>query len=181
VIARRPHNRRRFSGFTLIEASLALIIVGTGVLGMLQLFSSVSEQNMMNQRATTGMYLAQNINEVIAGVSFGDPDTALTTFGPEGEALDDFNDVDDFDNLAINPPIDALRQSIPELDRYTQRVEIDVVPWTDVSANPTGSENNTYRGFADYCMRVRVSVTYRERDGRETQVFQASTIRSKSS
>ena len=37
--------RRRRRGFTLIEASLATVIVGVGILSMMQLFTACTQQN----------------------------------------------------------------------------------------------------------------------------------------
>src|ERR1700754_3200210 len=106
----RPHSRdRNRRGFTLIEASLATVIVGVGVLAMMGLFTHCTVQNRMADRMTTGMMLAQNVQECLANLSFNDPETAGNNFGSEsGETLASYDDVDDWDGKSFNPPIDSL-------------------------------------------------------------------------
>lgn len=149
-------------GFTLIEATLATIIVGTGILAAVQLFGTCAQQNMHSAQATVAMSLANNVQEAMGGLAFYDPQFGHATHGPEaGESLNNYDDLDDFNNLTFNPPIDANKQSVAEMAKYSQIVTVRPV-WPDQpssnnnDANPTISAA-TYTG----AVRIRVRVMYR--------------------
>src|SRR5687768_7362340 len=65
-------------GFTLTEALLAMVIVGTGILASLQLFGVCTEENQAASRATTARMLADNVREAMAAAAFCDPVTAAS-------------------------------------------------------------------------------------------------------
>jgi prepilin-type N-terminal cleavage/methylation domain-containing protein len=62
IISRRTTSRRR--GFTLIEASLATVIIGVGVVAMMTLLASGTVNNIESAELTTGVNIAKNIREV---------------------------------------------------------------------------------------------------------------------
>jgi type II secretory pathway pseudopilin PulG len=148
--------------FTLIEASLAVAIVGLGVLSSMALFEACTQQTRTATQTTTALMLATHVQEAMAGLSFTDPGSATLHWGPEtGESLASYNDVDDFDGQTFNPPIDGLRAQIPNQSQFSQRV--DVMP---VDPNMPGHNTNvasptigkgTYTGG----VRVRVTVLYK--------------------
>src|ERR1700733_5299069 len=116
---------RTARGFTLIEAALATIIVGVGIVSTMTLFAACSQQASSANQITTATMLANNVHEALAGLSFGDPTFGHQYFGPEpGETLATYNDIDDFDGSKFNPPIDAQRNQIPTLSKYTQWVTV---------------------------------------------------------
>lgn len=144
-----------------MEASLTTIIVGTGVLSMIGLFTHCTTQNRHAARITTGMMLVHNIQECTANLSFFDPQTAGDTFGAEiGETLQSYDDVDDFDGLSFSPPIDALREPCDELDRYTQTVSVVPVYGNGLDSN-TGAVLTIPKTAYTGAVRVRVLITYR--------------------
>jgi type II secretory pathway pseudopilin PulG len=166
-------------GFTLIEATLATIIVGTGVLAAVQLFGTCAQQNMHSAQATVAMSLANNVQEAMGGLAFYDPQFGHATHGSEsGESLSNYDDLDDFNNRTFNPPIDANRQSIPEMAKYSQVVTVRPV-WPDQpssnnnEASPSIS-NATYTG----AVRIRVRVMYRPvASAAWEEVYQRSWVR----
>jgi hypothetical protein len=110
--SRRRHRRARRSGlsrpgFTLLEAALATVIIGVGVLALLEAHQSFLRANSWSTRAAEGTYLANEIREYMRGLPRHDPVTGLYLdsadtlhgWGPDtGEVvLADFDDVDDFD------------------------------------------------------------------------------------
>jgi prepilin-type N-terminal cleavage/methylation domain-containing protein len=149
-------------GFTLMEASLAVLIVGVGFLAVMELFGACTTENQRSAQLTTAQMLSANIQEMMGGLAFKDPYYSTTTWGAEsGEALTTFNDVDDFDGLSYSPPIDSTRVPIPELAKYTQ--VITVMP---VDPNRPGNNNDTTKpeigkGVYTGGLRVRVSIMYR--------------------
>lgn len=156
----RPRHVRR--GFTLIEAGLATIIVGTGILAAVQLFGVCAQQNMQSNRATVAMMLANNVQEAMGTATFNDPQTGRATYGPEaGETLAGYDDLDDFNNQTFSPPIDANRTSIPSMAQYSQVVTVRPVFPEQLSSNSNDASptiaTSTYTG----AVRVRIRVFYR--------------------
>jgi hypothetical protein len=152
--------RRR--GLTLIETALAVVIVGTGVVATMQLFASCTRDNQAAVAMTSAVMLSEAIGEITQGLPFSDPESGRSIFGSElGETLLDFDDVDDFDQLTFNPPIDAQRMPIPDLAQYSQIVTVAPVLANDPDSNINESDiaRTAYTG----AVRVKVRVVYRAR------------------
>jgi hypothetical protein len=129
-------------GFTLIEAALATIIIGVGVVAMVQAQQSFVKSNLWSSHAASGTFLANEIREFTRGLPKHDPVTGLyiqnagvggsvlVGWGPEdGEILPtDFDDLDDFDGVSFSflgtlglddddlpGPINAFGDVIPDI------------------------------------------------------------------
>jgi type II secretory pathway pseudopilin PulG len=175
---RYPRRRRR-GGFTLMEATLATVIVGVGIVSMMQLFGACTKQNRAAFDMTTAMLLAQNIQETMADLEFTDPAYGKTYFGPEGsQTLATYDDIDDFSGQTFNPPIDSTRKQIPELAQYAQVISVwPVKPYRlTVNSNPSAPEvpQTTYTGAA----RVTVMIMHRKTSTAPwSEVYRTSWIR----
>lgn len=157
----RPVGRGR-GGFTLLESALAVIIVGVGISALMALMGSLTNQNAVAGRMSTAMLLASHIQEGIAGLSFNDPAYAGTYFGPEpGEALANYNDIDDFDGLTLCPPIDAARQPIAGLGQYTQVITVLPVYGNKLNSNTNPASLDLPKTAYTGSVRVMVRVLYR--------------------
>lgn len=151
-------SRRSGAGFTLIETSLALVIVGVGVLALIDAQQSFIRTNGWSSHAATATYLANEIREMTRRLPKHDPTTGLyflsgsdgaqelRGWGPEpGEVeLNDYDDLDDFDGLRLafngTPgrddgdlvgPVDAFGEVIPEITpdgQFVRDAEGRVVP-----------------------------------------------------
>jgi type II secretory pathway pseudopilin PulG len=170
---------QRRAGFTLIEAALALMIVGVGVVASMRLFASCGQENRVATNMTSAMLLGQNIREAMNGLAFNDPYTDTTVFGPEaGETLSNYNDLDDFDAQTFNPPIDSLRRTITAMSQYTQVVTVAPIFPNKLDsnlddANPEISDA-TYTG----AVRVRVRILYRARpDDPAIEIYRTAWVR----
>ena len=73
----------RARGFTLQEASLAIIIVGIAFVASMELFGACTRENQHAARVTTAQFLAANIQEMTAALPLKDPFYAASNFGPE--------------------------------------------------------------------------------------------------
>lgn len=155
----------RCRGFTLLETTLAIVIVGTGALAILAAQQAFHKQNDWAQRSSTALLLANELRELTLTLPRHDPITGTDTVGREaGEStVADFDDVDDFAGvvtngvgagLVLDPPIDALRQTIPDLDGWSQLVEVQ-----DVLPGDIGASSGEPLGTTDLT-RVRVTVRY---------------------
>lgn len=153
------------AGFTLIEAALTTVIVGTGVLAIVSAQQAYHRKNDWAQRTGTGILLANELRELTTSLPLYDPFTGAGHVGVEDDEADvsDFDDLDDFAGVVdaqgfgagteFNPPINALRNQVPDLDRWTQRIEVTNVDPDNItgSTRPLGTTD---------LMRVRVAVSY---------------------
>ncbi|MEM8834379.1 MAG: prepilin-type N-terminal cleavage/methylation domain-containing protein [Planctomycetota bacterium] len=97
-------------GFTLIETALATVIIGVGVLAIIEAQQAFIVKNAWSSNAATGMFLASEIREMsrsferhdpeIGGIYLEDPDddSTLRGWGPQPFELD-IEDIDDLDDL----------------------------------------------------------------------------------
>ncbi|MEM6333369.1 MAG: prepilin-type N-terminal cleavage/methylation domain-containing protein [Planctomycetota bacterium] len=151
---RRPRRGRR--GFTLIEAALATVIIGTGVLAIVAAQQAYHQKNEWAQRSGTAMLLANEIREMTLALPAHDPATQLANLGPEANEIIGvtpdvtlFDDLDDFAGAVdpasgrgpgtlFNPPINALRQVIPgdDMAQWTQEIVVERV-WQGFVAAPS--------------------------------------------
>ncbi len=154
------------SGFTLIEAALTTVIVGTGVLAIVSAQQAFHKENLWAQRSATGMVLANELRELTLTMPMHDPVSNKTTLGPEPNEASylDFDDIDDFSGdidedgvtsgITFDPPINALRLEIEDLEGWSQKVEIGNVFENDISTTFTQPIGTTE------LMRVTVTVYY---------------------
>lgn len=130
-------------GFTLIEAALATVIIGVGVVAMVEAQQAFIRSNLWSSQAATGTFLANEIREMTRQLPRHDPVTGLyladeelgtgglVGWGPEeGEVLvTDFDDLDDFDGMSFSftgtpgivdldlpGPLNAFGEVIPDID-----------------------------------------------------------------
>jgi prepilin-type N-terminal cleavage/methylation domain-containing protein len=143
--------RRTTAGFTLLEVLMSLTIVGLGILGSMRLFASCSQNNGEAAHTSTALFLANNIQEMMAELPFADP-SGLPTAGLEevGQPVSVWDDIDDFNGYSARPPIDASRMPVPELAQYRQLITVQ-------SIDPNGLTTNAANADA---ARVTVQVFY---------------------
>lgn len=161
-----PSKRRhRHGGFTLIEAALTTVIVGTGVLAMVEAQQAYHKKNDWAQRTGTAMLLANELRELTLPMPMNDPFTGNTNVGPEPDELNvgSFDDVDDFAGVVVggigsgttfSPPINALRQPIANMAQWSQTINVESVLAAHIS-----SPDPQALGFTNL-MRVTVDVNY---------------------
>ena len=104
--ARRPGTSSR-RGFTLIEASLTMVIIGVGVVAMLQLLAAGTVANIDGSELTTGVNFARSVREL----------TLKRTFA----------EVRAMDGASYTPPIDSRGVAVAGFDGWTQTVDVQSV------------------------------------------------------
>jgi hypothetical protein len=139
----------------LLETSLATVIIGVGVLAIVEAQQAFLRKNSWSSHTATAMFLANEIREMTrtlsrhdpfsGGLYWEDPDahTGFRGWGPEaGEiGVDDFNDLDDYDGIAFGAapagdlpgvrtiqfegPINSFGEVIPEMS-WDGAVVVDV-------------------------------------------------------
>ena len=173
-------SRRRRTGFTLIEAALTTVIVGTGVLAIVSAQQAYHIKNEYAARTGTAQLLANELRELTLSLPVHDPVTGIATLGPEGNetSVADYDDLDDFagtisgggvgSGTTFDPPINALRQPISAMDRWSQVIEV-----RGVLPGYLNAQDAVSLGLADM-FRVTVTVFYR--DGSDTEAQPATTL-----
>lgn len=175
-VARRLRRARgNARGFTLIEAAMATVIIGVGVVAVIDAQRAFVQANLWSSQAATATLLANEIRELTRNLPRHDPVTGLSRgtdidgndvligWGPEpGEVIaTDFDDLDDFDGLSFGMggdlpgPINAVGDVIPEID-LDGDIEVDgdgdVLPmqgWTQSVTVWKVSPFNTGAALAD--------------------------------
>jgi hypothetical protein len=136
---RRSNGGRAEGGFTLIEASMATVIIGIGVLAMVDAQSSFITSNLWSNHAASATFLANEVRELtrnlpkhdpVNGIYIDEDSDLLVGWGPDwGETtVDDFDDIDDFDGMQFSDigtvglndgdlpgPINSFGEVIPEI------------------------------------------------------------------
>ncbi len=134
-VSGRPMARRcQARGFTLLETSMAMVIIGVGVLAFVDAQKAFVTNNNWSSHAATGAYLANEIREFARRLPRHDPVTGLYLGGAGGSTLygwgmeanapnvQDINDLDDLDGLSFGNgggfagPINAFGEAITSVD-----------------------------------------------------------------
>lgn len=128
-------------GFTLIEAALVTVIIGVGVMAMMQLLAAGTVQNGAGAKLTTGLAMAGNIRELTLDVAFSDPNQTASWGTESGEtSVAAYDDLDDLDGKTFSPPIDARRQTIATQPEWSQSITVQCVdPDLITTTVPDGS------------------------------------------
>lgn len=128
--ARVRRGRAHGAGFTLIETAMATVIIGVGVVAMVDAQEAFTRSTLWSSHATTGTFLANEIREMARHMSRHDPvnglwleGETLNGWGPEsGEvSVNGYDDLDDLDGLVFGEggdfagPINAYGEVIPEI------------------------------------------------------------------
>ncbi len=158
---RRISSQRR--AFTLIEASLATVIVGVGVLASIEAHTSFLQKNAWSTNTSTATFLANEIREMTrrfprhdkfsGGLYFEDPEnhTGFQGWGPEANEVlidedtaailgFDFDDLDDFDGALFG----SATTTLPFTQRYDGPIDafgqiINQTTWTgDLAVDDEG-------------------------------------------
>jgi prepilin-type N-terminal cleavage/methylation domain-containing protein len=152
------------SGFTLLECLLAVLLVGMAVTALVAANGSFTRVNGEAAELSTAEFLIEQIRELTDLVAVVDPESEDAFFGAEEGSVNNYDDVDDFDNAVFNPPITADRQVLNDFKAYTQTVTVQNI-------SPSNFENVVADHGSDF-VRVTVSISL---NGQE--VTSASWIR----
>ena len=149
----RPARRR---GFTLIEAAMVTVIIGLGVVGMLELLAAGTVSNSEGTELTTAINLANNVRELSLGLAYYDPQSdpadplKQPVWNSKEATVDLYDNIMDLDGNAdtwnqqatdpdtgyqkFQPPLDVGKNSIPEYGNWAQWVKVETVDPNNVTA-----------------------------------------------
>ena len=117
-------------GFSLIEATMAMLLVAVLLVAALSTLSASTTTSRISAERATGLLLAQDLVAEIVGAAYIEPDDT-PAFGPEG-AEDDgtrsaFDDVDDYHNWDASPPERRDGTAIPDRTTWRRTVQVRYV------------------------------------------------------
>ncbi len=114
-------------GFSLIEAMLAVTLVGLAIASLVAANGSFTRSNGAGATLSTAEFLLEQIRELTAALPVVDPEPKTRSFGPEETSLADYDDLDDFDGATFCPPIAADRTTLADFAAFTQQVTVENV------------------------------------------------------
>jgi prepilin-type N-terminal cleavage/methylation domain-containing protein len=117
------------AGFSLVEVLVAVVLVGVAIAALLAANGAFTQVNGAGIDLSTAEFLIEQLRERTAMLPVIDADTGMTTFGPEtGETTAAaYDDLDDFDNAPLCPPVDAEGMPLAEFASFTQQVTVENV------------------------------------------------------
>ena len=153
-------------GFTLLECLFAIMLIGVAVSALVAANGALTMTNGAGVEISTAEFLVEQIRELTDMLPATDPDFPTPTFGCGEASIDLYDDVDDFDNVDISPPISSDRQVLSEFSAYSQKVIV-------VNVNPSNLDQVVADNSTDF-LRVTVTVSLSG-----TELSSASWIRAR--
>ncbi len=118
-------------GFSLIEVLIAIMLLGLAIASLVTANSAFTKANGAGVELSTAEFLSEQIRELSTLLPVIDPETGVSTFGPEETLLDDYDDLDDFDGASFSPPIGADKEPLDDLASFSQQITVENVNASD--------------------------------------------------
>jgi len=119
--------RRVFRGFSLVEATVAVVLVALVLVGALHVLGGTTASTHQSAQGDTGLLLAEHLMAEVLGAAYADPDQD-PVFGPEpgesGGNRSGFDDVDDFHDWTDSPPKNPDGGNLGNFAGWTRTVAI---------------------------------------------------------
>ncbi|MHC4643344.1 MAG: type IV pilus modification PilV family protein [Planctomycetota bacterium] len=149
--------KKHKGGFSLLEVLLAIVLVGIAVASLVAANGSFTKGNAAGTELSTAEFLIEQIRELTILLPVVDPETEYDTFGPEvGEAtLAEYDDLDDLDDAAFSPPINADRMLLNDFAPYVQQITVENVSAGDFEQVVADRSSNF--------VRITVTITVNSR------------------
>ena len=133
-------------GFSLIEALISLLIVGTLLAASGAAISTAARSSTSQQEMLRGESLARQLLAEIVQKKYQQPSAITLTLGPEtGETRATFNDVDDYAGYSETPPADSSGAAIAGYTGWTRSVEVKWADPSTLAAAALQAETNVKR------------------------------------
>jgi prepilin-type N-terminal cleavage/methylation domain-containing protein len=150
-------HKRYEDGFSIIEVLIAIVLVGLAIASLVTANSAFTKANGAGAELSTAEFLIEQIRELSALLAVIDPETGVSTFGPEAaETLADYDDLDDFDGASFSPPIDADRNVLNDLAAFSQQITVENVDASDFE--------QVVSDHSSYFVRITVKVFLNSRE-----------------
>ena len=146
VSSRKPVARRR--GTSLIEVAVSTLIVGLLLVAATRTVGAVFRTQAATANLYDGTALCKELLTEIMQSYYEDPEDPGGPIALEiGEVVgtrQDWDDVDDYDNLVETPPVDRQGNPIAGYNGWTRAVSVDYVNANDPE-NPVGTDEGLKR------------------------------------
>jgi len=163
-----PRSNRR--GATLIEAVLAILVLGIAIPPLVGMFREVAARSADGTYQQVAVTCAESLLEEIASRAFEDPDVLNGSFGAEEGSRSSFDDVDDYDGLNESPPARLDGTPLDDYGGLVRTATVDNVTAADPDPVTAAADGSTD------CKRIRVKVTWTGARGGELTL---STLRTR--
>jgi len=128
----RKRTSGRHGGFLLIEVLIAIVLVALAVTSLMVANGAFTKANDAGVDLSTAEFLIEQIRELTILLAVVDPESGVSTFGPEtGETLASYDDSDDFDGASFSPPISVNRSLLNNFAAFTQQITVENVNAAD--------------------------------------------------
>ena len=147
--------RSRSRGFTLIEATISMVLVSVVLVAALSTVGASQRNEYKISQQCQGLHLAQGLMIEILQQAYVDPAVSVDSLGPASSELSTgnrslFNDVDDYAGWSANPPRSKDGTTLTGFEDWERRVEVHWVP-----ADNMDTTSNTSTGVK----RIDVTVS----------------------
>jgi len=116
------------SGFSLLEAVIAMVLVGLVLLAALHVLGGTTQSTCHTARSGTGLLLAEALMAEVLAADYADPDQT-PLFGPEpgesGTGREGFDDLDDYHDWSDSPPTEPDGSAMTGFDGWTRTVTVE--------------------------------------------------------
>lgn len=130
-----PFSRHR--GFTMVEAAMAVAIVGVLLTVSTGTLMSVAKNRQLQTERRQGYELADQLMSEILQCYFQDPGSS-PVFGPEtGETRATYDDVDDYNGLSESPPAQRNGSALTDYAGWKRTVTVQYVSPTSPATSST--------------------------------------------
>ena len=130
------------AGFTLIETAVASTIIALAVLSIVAAQQAYTRVGDVAQKTDVALSLANEVREITMNMPLVDPITGDAVFGPESDeaSVTHYDDLDDFagsgvSGVTFDPPINALRETIPNMTGWSQTMTVENVAASDIAGS----------------------------------------------
>lgn len=151
---RNGFRRSAGCGFTLLEAVIAMVLVGLVLVAAFHVLGGTTQATYLAAQHSTGLLLAEGLMAEVLAAEYADPDP-VPGFGPEsgesGANRSGFDDVDDYHGWTATPPQDTAGTALAGYDGWTRSVTVEYAPLAD-PLDTVGSDQGI--------KRVTVTATY---------------------
>ena len=136
VCNRQTSTTRNTTGFSLVEAVVATLIVGILLVAVMNTVGFSNAAQYKSTEQARGEALAQAIMAEILNQAYEEPDD-IPSFGREssesGGSRTTWDDVDDFNEWSASPPEQPDSTQLPNFNGWTRRVSVEWVNPNDLS------------------------------------------------
>lgn len=124
------------SGFTLIEALIATALIGIAIAALITSNISHTQANAYGMHTSTAEFLIEEIRAMTAPLPVNDPETGVDVFGAESDetSVAAYDDLDDFDGVTFNPPVNVTKAELADFAEYTQVMTVENVDPADFTS-----------------------------------------------